>query len=436
MIEFLTLLLGLVAGPATVEVAVSEGAKVAAVELRLDGETVARRESPPWRFVVDFGEELVPHRLHAVALDPGGRELARTTQTVNVPRPPAEARLVLDRGTGGMPRSAAVAWDVLWPAELEQVVVTLDGRVLPDAAPEGFDLPALDPSSLHVLTAELSFAGGLRATAEAVFGGAYGDRVETELTGVPLRHPRQEIPSARALAGRFRAGGRAPAVVAVERPGADVVLVRDTSAQRHLQRLVSEAEASYRRLHRRVPRDLLPLGGDDRLRLVWTPLAAVAGDPRHPVLPPGLFGDVRGTWGRGLDLGVLLVEGETGPVPERIADAVAVAGRMAASGNRPRAVVLVADPSTPDSSRHPPARVRRYLERLRVPLEVWSTTGEPLPGWGEVRPVDGWTKLQEAARQLRSLLRSQSVVWLEGDHLLAEVTLAPPEDGLALAGEP
>ena len=63
MIEFLTLMIGLVAGSRTVELAAEP--PVVAVELLLDGEVVGRRDRPPWRFVLDLGPELSPHELLA-----------------------------------------------------------------------------------------------------------------------------------------------------------------------------------------------------------------------------------------------------------------------------------------------------------------------------------------------------------------------------------
>ncbi|MEE8525779.1 MAG: hypothetical protein V3T72_17715 [Thermoanaerobaculia bacterium] len=52
MIEFTTLFLGLIFGTRTVELAV-EG-PVAAVELRLDEQTVGRIEAPPWTTAAEY----------------------------------------------------------------------------------------------------------------------------------------------------------------------------------------------------------------------------------------------------------------------------------------------------------------------------------------------------------------------------------------------
>ncbi len=82
MIEFLTLFLGLFSGPQTVELRVAE--PVAAVELRLDGRAAGILTRAPWKLEVDFGPELAPQQLEAVARDAAGNELGRLRRWVNV----------------------------------------------------------------------------------------------------------------------------------------------------------------------------------------------------------------------------------------------------------------------------------------------------------------------------------------------------------------
>jgi hypothetical protein len=65
-----TLFLGLTQGPQPVALAVV--GEVAAIELRLDGRAVERLAAPPWQGTVDFGLELVPRELEAVAFDASG----------------------------------------------------------------------------------------------------------------------------------------------------------------------------------------------------------------------------------------------------------------------------------------------------------------------------------------------------------------------------
>ena len=91
MITFASLFLGLVLGNHPVNLLVD--GPVAAVELHLDGREIARLEHEPWRVLADFGQELAPHKLEAIAFVAEGHELHRTHQWINMARPPAEVRL-------------------------------------------------------------------------------------------------------------------------------------------------------------------------------------------------------------------------------------------------------------------------------------------------------------------------------------------------------
>lgn len=108
MIEFLTLFLGLVGGPQVVEVAVDS--RVAAVEMRLDGEQIGRLETAPWRLEIDLGPRLAVRELVAVAFDDSGIELGRAAQYLNRPRPLAEAGILLERDEAGKAVAARLTW--------------------------------------------------------------------------------------------------------------------------------------------------------------------------------------------------------------------------------------------------------------------------------------------------------------------------------------
>src|SRR5687767_2244726 len=90
-----TRILGLVSGEQPIQVQADR--TVAAVEIVLDGKQVATLRRPQWRAVINFGDELAPHELIAVAYDPEGNEVARDRQLVNLARPPAEAAIDLSR---------------------------------------------------------------------------------------------------------------------------------------------------------------------------------------------------------------------------------------------------------------------------------------------------------------------------------------------------
>src|SRR5438045_661015 len=90
-IIFLTMLLGIVAR--TQPVALQVSGPIESVRILLGGRQVASMSEPPWRTAVDFGTDLTPRELTAVGFDANGREIARTTQFVNLPRPTAEFQI-------------------------------------------------------------------------------------------------------------------------------------------------------------------------------------------------------------------------------------------------------------------------------------------------------------------------------------------------------
>lgn len=427
MIEFLTLLLGLVSGVQTVEVRTAT--PVAQVEILLDGGLEATADTPPWRFTVDLGEDLAPHTLTAVARDESGRELGRTQQSLNLPRGSAEARWVLENGAEGHPAVASLIWEQVWSAAPLRIDVRFDGQPLDLAAGSKVRLPRYDPTELHFLSAELTFPEDVQARADVSFGGRFGDRVESELTAVPIVFSGPHPPRAQDMEGRFRHRDSALHVVAVEEGGADVVVVRDAAAQQWLAHQIGEVESRYRRRFHRGPRDLLPLGQDARVRFVWPSLSAIASDEGRRI-HLDQFAEPQRFEASSYGLSWLLTRTTPPPVPQRIADAVALAGLAAAGGDRPRAVVLVLGGSTEDRSRYSPSLVRRYLQRLRVPLFVWSLSTDPPGGWGDAEPVGDWPELQDSVRRLRGGLESQAVVWLQGRYLPQEIELVSAGDGL------
>ena len=78
-------------------------------------------------------------------------------------------------------------------------------------------------------------------------------------------------------------------------------------------------------------------------------------------------------------------------------------------------IVVLGSTPAPDASEHSPAVIRRYLQRVGVPLRVWSLTG-PRPDlaetWGEVRDVSTQAELVKATEDLRQELDSQRVAWV------------------------
>ncbi len=138
--------------------------------------------------------------------------------------------------------------------------------------------------------------------------------------------------------------------------------------------------------------------------------------------------------------------GFRGSRPQRLADAVAVAGAEVAGSNHRRAVVVIVAETTrqkaaggwrPDASALEVATARAFLAALHVPLAVWSLTGEASAGftaaWGPSEDVSARRKVLAAARNLEARLASQRIVWLAGRHLPQRIILDESRTALRLA---
>jgi len=434
VIAFVTLLLGLISGVYPIEVSV--GGPVATVEYQLDGAPVAQLKGPPWAAKVDLGSELRPRALTARALDADGREIARVTQWLNLPRPPAEVEIVLEKGTDGVPRTAQLTWQSVNGVKPASLGLTLDGQPLRVAGDGRAPLPTADLKVLHVLTAELWFPPGLLARKDVAFGGEYGSEVSTELTAVPVRlRPGAALPAPEGLQGWFATAGQPVPAAAVEEGPGKVIVVRVPGGREVLDRLIP----TWGRSRLPVLQSKMRLGADDRVRFLSlstipykkSKVPAELFDMSHELTTTdgGLF------WF--LTSSRLLKEPRRPSL--RIADAVAVAGLQAAADNHRRAVVLVLGGSAADSSHYAPPAVRRYLESIRVPLFVWSLYGPQTPAaqaWGGGEDVSTLDRLEKAVGRLRTELDAQRIVWLEGRHLPQSIALTPAAHGVELPTAP
>jgi hypothetical protein len=368
---------------------------------------------------------------------------------VNLPRQPAEVEILLEPA-GGRPTAARLAWQSLTGGAPREATLTLDGRELALGGDLRAALPAIDLETTHVLAAELRFADGVSARQERVFGGRFGDSVDAELTAVPVVLPgRGRAPSAAQLAGWLLAGGRPLAVVGVEQGPAQLVLVRDLDTEEALRRLgsvgrrVRDGLGGPSRLGT-LPSQLDPefyrytlrLPAGDVVRFLWPTAKRATGSG----LPAELFDTSRGFGPADGGLHWLLTRvqhpGERSS-GQRFADATAVAGLQALSGNRRRAVLLVLGDAA-DSSRLSPATARAYLEAVRVPLVVWILGDAPASGWGESETIASRSSLNSAFGRLERALARQRIVWVEGEHAPHRIQLSPAARaaGLRLAGEP
>ena len=437
MIEFVTLLLGLVTGMQSVELSVDE--RVTRVELQLDGEPIESRREPPWLFDCDFGDELAPHELTAIAYGADGQETARVRQWINLPRDRVEARLALDRRTGA-PATARLIWSALDHIRPASVEVTFDGQPLPAEDLQAIVLPPHDSASLHFLRAELVFSPSERTYAELVFGGTYGDEVSTELTAVVLAADKKP-PRPEQMEGWLAKRGRPLQVVAVDKGPANLLFIREKSVTtlEGLQ-LIYEKKMWHKASARRPQIGIDVVGDNDRVRFVFPTTGR-----RQPVVGQG-----RASWSIE-QVPVSLDVADYGPLfdiltdaffpdqdlptsEQQLADAVAIGGVVAASGDQRRMLVLIRSFEGKDTSRFSPAEVEAYLRQLRVPFQVWTITPEaaepPPPVWGNERDVSQIRTLRRALSDLRKALESQVVVWVEGAHLTHEIELTGKAVGL------
>ncbi len=435
MITFLTLYLGLIAGPRHFELAVPE--TTARIEILLDGELRAEITQPPWAFDLDLGAVPLPHELVALAYDGEQKPIGRAFQRLNVPHPPVEVAIVLD-SEGGRFQAARLVWEAAADEALTGVQMRLDGRRIPVEDPGHIPLPTLDPERSHHLSAEVTFRGRLRTQAAVVFGGSFVDRVDSELTAVVVERldgAGETVPAASQATGWFHRSGTPLSVFAVERPPAEVMLVRDQASGERLRRLAtgfgssasgqSSAGPRERLLERRVRNLGIGLEGDDWLRVMGTR------PERRPETGKAFFrasGDVLPV-ARGLGMGVAGLRLPADDSPERMADAVAAAGLEISGGGRRRAVLLVVDPRTRDASALEPRQATLYLDAMRVPLAVWTAGDAETVRrlWGAARDVGKPKRLSDAVAELKNRLDRQLVIWLEG-HLL------PPEIELTAEG--
>jgi len=426
-VAFLTLFLGLTSGMQPVAVEVR--GPVSAVELMLDGTAVVRLGGPPWRTKVDLGSALEPHELVARALDGKGQEIGRARQILNLPRPPAEVEILLERGARGRPAGAHLTWRSLSGEKPVAVRLLLDGRPLALDERAHAVLPDIAPEVTHILSTEVRFSATIVARKDVGFGGPWGTEVSTELTAVPVRlRAGKKLPEAKDLQGWILAAGKPMPVAAVEHAPAQLVVVRDRAARRMLARFGETMSLDFPRPWIGDLRGFaMTLEREDQIRFVWPAARQASGLG----LTSELFdssGDFTAKDGSVLWLlQTIRPQRNKNEANQRLADAVAVAGLQALVGNRPRAVLLVLSQETQDNSRYSTDAVSRYLEAVRVPLAVWSLgeRNRAALGWSGADDISSRNKLQAAFDRLRDNLAAQRMVWIEGGHLPASLSLSP-----------
>lgn len=438
MVTFLSLFLWLITDVHPVKVVADP--RVVSVEILLDGKSIGVVTEPDWEVKCDFGKQLRPHQLIAVARDEAGRELGRAVQLVNLPRADAEVEIVFEGESPEAPTALRVITESAKRLEPLTIFVTFDGLILREDGHGRYPLPTYDPGQMHIVSAEGYFPEGVSARRDMTFGGAYGGMVTTELTAVPVILDKKRDLATGDFLGLLSARGAAVRVAAVERPGARIYMVRDhgvwptlRSAGRVMDRRDRELRGATRveiarvMQEARVGEEIPPQ--KRRFYLVVPNPTNSRGLALFPVLQPF---DIK-RWGMPW-LTTHIVSGQASVPGQRLAEAVALAGLRAAADGCPRAVVLVVGGDVVDNSGYDPLAVREYLRVLRVPLVVWSTTRKGPPGpWGEGEPATGLGSIEKASNLLLKDLGRQWIVWVEGRHLPHEIELADNDKGIRLA---
>ena len=184
MVTFLSIFLWLMTDVHPVKVAGDPG--VASVEIFLDGKSIGVATAPKWEVDCDFGQQLLPHRLVAVAKGDSGEEMGRAVQFVNSPRAQAEVDIVFEGGTPEAPKKLRVITESGERLDPLAVFVTFDGVMLREGRNGRFELPAFDTRQTHIVSAEGHFPGGVTARRDIIFSSTYGGRVATELTAISV----------------------------------------------------------------------------------------------------------------------------------------------------------------------------------------------------------------------------------------------------------
>ena len=401
---FLTFFLGLTTGPATVSLQADPA--IASIRLELGGRTVAAIPHAPWSAAIDFGPELIPQRLVAIGYDARGYEIARTSQDVNLPRGFAEVEILV-KNEDGLPARVELVGRNRKHSKPASARMTLDGQAVPIGSNFTAKLPDVGWSQPHVLSASMQFEDGEEARNEMAISGGLGQTLSSDLTPVLVTLSRRSAPEK--LDGCFSIDGAPLRADALEQPAALVIIVKDPVGNLPPPNWTSSAwwvDPFQRELE---------IDPDANQRILWaTPQQfAARGEPTYSLFQPTT--DFSASYfGMPWLLTRFLKPAPDGP--RRFAEAVGVAGLAAYQSGRRRAVVLLLE-EIPDFSLLSPAVIRRYLERLGVPLFVWSIVKTDPRGWGNVVDISTRYKVATAVGALKKTLSQQRIAWVAADPL-------------------
>jgi hypothetical protein len=414
-VVFTSLLIGLITGVQPVRVEVEPADHVSSVRIELDGRVVGTAKAAPWEASVDFGADLRPHRISAVAFDPGGREIGRVTRNLNVSQSPVRADLLVECDQRGAPHAARLVSTSARGDQALRRSIRLDGeRLSVDAQGRAF-LPKLDLSKAHILSAVADYGRDALGRADLAIGGDMSAVAGRRLTAIPIRVDGPGTPTLESLEDAFETKAGRVKPVAVEKPESALMFVRHP--------LNTEASKRIGRPSTEYP---LLLDKSESVGFIW-PVAKTGAVSSELFEMVGPFGERD----RGFHWLITHVArlGTPEPPPFRFADAVAVAGNHLSGTCARRVAVLIQGDERDDASQLSPQQVEAYLATIGVPLRVWSLLGIGRTKWSNSEDVSSFFKFTLAVDRLRSELDRQRLVWVEGDWIPGEITLtanAPP----------
>jgi hypothetical protein len=391
-VQILTYPVGVVVG--LLPVVVELGAPPRPASLLLDGRPACTFVSDASACVVDLGSAPRVHLLELVRKGPASNVVERAVRWVN--RPGASQAEVQTRtrcAEGGNRCSVRVGWAHPERLNPKKIAIALDG--VRATTTRNRDL-SVDVAGVRgaLLTVDLAFSDGRRATHASVLGGrVHGDEETAVAASLDTEACGPDGPAA--AAARRRAAGEV--VRAAERGEPEIVFVVEPAAFGPLRSLLGPPYA--------VPKPPERVALDDVLRKAGFAVHVVVPDrrlslgelePKEPVFDA-----------------ILETLDATPLKPVRLADAVASAALHIGVAGKRRLVVLVAAEGAEDSSVLGAAPVRAYLGDLRVPIVVWRLRPPARPEWPAGRTVASTDDLRAAILEAKERLDCQAVVWTE-----------------------
>jgi len=382
-------------------------------QLLLDGRAACVMTVETPKCTVDLGSDLHVHLLELVRTDVQGAVVERTTRWVNGPGAQAEIYLRggCDKASGEC--TVSIGWGHPGKLDPRAMVVSLDGKPILREVQHEVRFRT-EPGSDRVVSVDVIFPDGRRASQIRALGAGYAGFAEASLQAVPVvSSPGARLPETIGVLPVESVGDAA----------AEVAFVVEPLALEAMRTLWTRAWSEIR-----VPGAPLSQQINGELIFLEALTAVVPNEDLNRFDVFRLQGG-RDAWLSRLAYGASALEGKA----MRLADAVASAGMLVAGAPRKRAVVLVVSGRHRDESTFTPEQASRYLSDIMVPLVVWRVEDGVGKGWPDGPRITSKTILA-AVKALRAGLDAQRIAWLEGSVNPALLRLPGDLTGVTIAG--